>query len=115
MSNVTIWHNPKCSKSRASLALLQERGLQPTVVEYLATPPSAEDIAAVLRMLGVSARGLMRPDEPEYTALGLASVDDEPSLIRAMIEHPILIQRPVVIHAGKAIIGRPPEGILSIL
>lgn len=116
MNDVTILHNPRCTKSRATLALLTDRGIEPRVVDYLNEPPSIEELTRIIRMLGTGARGLMRTEEPEYRELGL---DDEKlgegDLIVAMCAHPRLIQRPVVVTKGKAAIGRPPEAILDIL
>lgn len=116
MQPVTILHNPRCSKSRATLELLQERGLEPQVVEYLKTPPTADRIATILDLLGLQPRELMRSNEAEYRELGL----DDPSLtrqqlIQAMAEHPRLIQRPIVLSKGRAALGRPPESALEIL
>ena len=116
---VTMWHNPRCSKSRQTLQLLQERGIEPEIVKYLETPPSADEIREVLRLLGFSsARQLMRTKEKEYKELGLKNVDDEDRLIAAMVEHPRLIERPVVIvedEKGKrAALGRPPENVLAL-
>lgn len=112
----TIYHNPRCSKSRAALALLQERGIAPRVVLYLEQAPSAADIATLLSKLGLDdARALMRRGEDEYQALGLdaASLSQE-ALIAAMVEHPRLIERPVVVHGERAVIGRPPEKVLEL-
>ncbi|MFW6023524.1 MAG: arsenate reductase (glutaredoxin) [Myxococcota bacterium] len=116
MSGVTIWHNPKCSKSRQTLALLEERGVEPTVVKYLQDPPSAREIDRVLKLLDVQPRDLMRKKEAPYAELGLAESErTREELIRAMAEHPILIERPVVIRDNRARIGRPPERVLEIL
>lgn len=116
MQAVTIFHNPRCSKSRATLGLLQERGLQPRVVEYLETPPSAEQLERILDLLGLQPRELMRSNEAEYQELAL---DDPPltraQLIQAMVDHPRLIQRPIVLSEGRAALGRPPESVLEIL
>ena len=113
---VTIYHNPRCSKSRQTLALLEENGVQPTIVEYLKTPPSAADIADILAKLGVEPRDLMRKKEAPYIEnnLGDASLSRD-SLIQAMVDNPILIERPIVLANGKAAIGRPPESVLEIL
>lgn len=110
---LAIWHNPRCSKSRETLALLQARGLEPAVVDYLKTPPSAAEIDAVLAMLGVGPRELMRKGEAEYASVPVDASRD--ALIAAMVAMPKLIERPVVIHDGKAAIGRPPEAVLAIL
>ena len=113
---VTIWHNPRCSKSRQTLALLQEQGLEPTVVEYLKTPPSAEEIADAIALLGIAPRDLMRPKEAPYKDLGLGEPGvSDGALVEAMATNPILIERPVVFAGGKAAIGRPPEAVLDIL
>ncbi|MFQ5534138.1 MAG: arsenate reductase (glutaredoxin) [Sphingomonadales bacterium] len=114
--SVTIYHNPRCSKSRQTLTLLRERGIEPEIIEYLTTPPSAEQLKAILEMLGLPPRGLMRKKEAAYKQAGL----DDPTLgddalMRAMIEHPILIERPIVLAGGKAALGRPPETVLAIL
>jgi arsenate reductase len=113
---VTIWHNPRCSKSRGTLELLQERGIQPAIVDYQKNPPSAAEIERALKLLGKEPRELMRKGEAVYAELGL----DDPKLTRkqlvdAMAAHPILIERPVVFANGKAAIGRPPEAVLDIL
>ena len=113
---VTIYHNPRCSKSRAALKLIEERGIEPEVVRYLDAPPDASTLDALLTLLGLEPRELMRRKEPEYQALGL----DDPSLSRealiaAMVTHPRLIERPIVVRDGKAILGRPPERVLDLL
>src|ERR1041385_6282421 len=116
MSEVEIWHNPRCSKSRAALELLTATGVEPRVGEYLETPPSAERIEQVLALLGAEPRDLMRKGEAPYRDLKLddASVD-RVTLIRALVEHPILIERPIVIANGRAVVGRPPERVLDVL
>ncbi|MFK3661559.1 arsenate reductase (glutaredoxin) [Scandinavium sp. NPDC088450] len=118
MSNaVTIYHNPRCSKSRETLALLKEKGVEPEVVLYLDTPPDAATVKNLLKMLGMkSARELMRQKEEVYKELNLAdSALSEADLIKAMIANPKLIERPIVIKNGQARIGRPPESVLDIL
>ena len=111
-----IYHNPRCSKSRQTLELLQQHQLEPTVVEYLATPPSHEQLAALLELLGMEPHQLMRQGESEYKELGLDNPGlDREALIDAMVQHPRLIERPIVLHNGKAALGRPPENILEIL
>ncbi len=113
---VTIYHNPRCSKSRQTLALLEERGLEPRIVNYLQTPPSAKELDGILKKLGMEPRELMRKKEAPYKENNL---DDEAlsrdALIQAMVDHPILIERPIVVANGKAAIGRPPEQVLDIL
>lgn len=115
MANVTIWHNPRCSKSRDAAALLEEKGIDAEVVKYLETPPTKEELIAVLKMLGLTARELMRTKEDIYKELDLKEVSDEDKLIEAMVEHPKLIERPIVIKDGKAAIGRPIENIIDLL
>ncbi len=115
MSDFVIYHNPRCSKSRATLALLEEHGIEPTIVEYLDEPPSAARLTELLGKLGLSARQLMRRKEAPYASLGLADVEDEAALIRAMVEHPILIERPIVEAGDRAVLGRPPENVLALL
>ena len=114
--SITIYHNPKCSKSRQTLALLKDRGDEPTIIEYLKTPPSAETLKTLLGQLGMKPRDLMRKKEDEYTANGLDNPDlSDDDLIDAMVRHPILIERPIVTANGKAALGRPPEQVLEIL
>ena len=114
MSDVTIWHNAKCSKSRAALALLRERGHEPHVVRYLEDAPSTTELKRVLNMMGGTPRSLMRTGEPRFRELGLENEQNDEVLIRAMAEHPILIQRPVVLCGTQAVIGRPPENVLAL-
>jgi arsenate reductase len=112
----TIYHNPRCTKSRQTLALLEERGINPRIVEYLNTPPSAAELKTILKMLGFKPRDLMRKGEPRYAELGLKDRDlDDNALIALMVANPILIERPIVVSGGKAAIGRPPESVLKIL
>jgi len=113
---ITIYHNPRCSKSRQTLQLLTERGVAPRVVNYLDTPPDRAELERILNLLGIEPRELMRRKEDEYAALGL----DDPALSRAalidaMVRHPRLIERPIVIAGKRAVIGRPPEKVLEIL
>jgi len=115
MSKVKIWHNPRCSKSRNAVALLEEKGVEAEVLKYLDTPPSRDEIVEVLGMLNLSARELMRTKEDIYKELGLKDVSDEDKLIDAMVANPRLIERPIVIKDGKAAIGRPIENIIEIL
>lgn len=115
MANVTIWHNPRCSKSRNAVTLLEEKGINAEVVKYLDTPPTKEELIAVLKMLGISARELMRTKEAIYKELNLKEEIDEEKLIEAMVANPKLIERPIVIKEGKAAIGRPIENIIDIL
>ena len=111
-----IFHNPRCSKSRETLQLLQDKGIAPEVVLYLETPPDAKTLKDLLKKLGMKPRDLMRKKEAEYKEMGLnddALTDDQ--LIAAMIECPKLIERPIVVHGKKAALGRPPEQVLEIL
>ena len=114
--SVTIWHNPRCSKSRQTLKLLTDRGIEPTIVEYMKTPPSPDELRDALDKLGMAPRDLMRRREPPYKAEGLddASLADS-VLIQAMHDHPVLVERPVVLADDKAALGRPPERVLEIL
>ncbi len=112
---VTIYHNPRCSKSRETLALLQANGIEPTVVEYLKQAPSEAQIRELLTQLGLEPRQLMRTKEAEYQALGLAQTHDSDALIAAMHQTPKLIERPIVVANGQARIGRPPEQVLEII
>ena len=116
MTELTLYHNPRCSKSRGALELLEARGLTPTVVRYLETPPSAAELRALLAKLGLSARQLLRSGEDEYQALNLADASlSEAQLIDAMVAHPKLIERPILVAGDKAVVGRPPEKVLEIL
>lgn len=116
MSDVTIYHNPQCTKSRLTLELLKERGIEPKVVEYLKNPPSEAELKEILKKLGMFAHELMRTNEPEYMQLGLMnSRYTEDGLIEIMVKHPKLIERPIVVVGEKAAIGRPPENVLAIL
>lgn len=112
---IQIWHNSRCSKSREALKLLEENGINAEIVKYLDTPPSKEELIEVLKMLGITARELMRTKEDIYEALNLKDVTAEDKLIDAMVQNPKLIERPIVIKDGKAVIGRPVENILEIL
>ncbi len=113
---ITIYHNPRCSKSRQALQLLRDKGIEPVIVEYLKIPLDKSTLKVLLRMLAMEPRELMRRKENEYKELGLAdpAVDDE-ALLEAMIEHPRLIERPVVISGEKAVLGRPPVKVLEVL
>ena len=114
--SVTIYHIPRCSKSRATLALLRDRGIEPRVVEYLEAPPSAAELARILGMLDMGPRDLMRKKEAEYEAAGLddAALGDA-ALIAGMVANPKVIERPIVVAGNKAALGRPPETVLKIL
>lgn len=113
---VTIYHNPRCSKSRQTLELLQSRGIKPEIVEYLKTPPSKSKLKDILKLLELDPRELMRRNEDEYKKAKLDNPKlTKDQLIDAMIKHPVLIERPIVLANGKAAIGRPPEKVLEIL
>ena len=111
---ITIWHNPRCSKSRQTLALVEEKG-PATVRRYLEDNPSMTEIRTALDLLGIPAVELMRVKEKRFTELGLSKTDDDAVLIQAMAENPVLIERPIVFANGKAALGRPPEDVLTIL
>ena len=114
--SVKIYHNPRCSKSRETLQLLKDKGIEPEIVEYLKTPPSAAELDDILNKLGMEPRELMRTQEKEYKETGM---DDEKlsrkALIEGMVKTPRLIERPIVLADGKAAVGRPPENVLAIL
>lgn len=113
---IVFYHNPRCSKSRAALQLLRERGIEPNIVEYLKTPPSYAELEDILTKLGLEPRALMRKQEKIYQTLGLENPNlSRHALICAMVEHPILIERPLVIVGTRAVIARPPETVLQIL
>lgn len=114
--SVKIYHNPRCSKSRQTLQLLQDNGVEPEIIEYLKTPPSAEQLSEILNLLGLQPRELMRKNEQEYKATGMNDEAlDHDALIAGMVATPKLIERPIVLANGKAAIGRPPESVLEIL
>jgi arsenate reductase len=113
---IRIFHNPRCSKSRATLALLQERGIEPEITLYLESPPDADEIRSILQKLGLTARELMRKGEAEYREQGLADESlTEDELVAAMVASPRLIERPIVLANGRAAIGRPLEAVIEIL
>jgi arsenate reductase (glutaredoxin) len=113
---IRLYHNPRCSKSRQALQLLRERGVEPVVIEYLKTPPRREEIDDLLAKLGAEPRELMRSNEPEYAALGLARAElSREQLIQALLDNPKLLQRPIAVAGDRAVIGRPPERVLELL
>ena len=112
--NVTIYHNPKCSKSRQTLELLRQQGVRPQIVEYLESPPDAATLRDILARLGIGPRDLMRDKEARDAGLADPDLGDE-HLITGMVANPIVIQRPIVVAGGKAALGRPPEDVLAIL
>ncbi|WP_417658149.1 arsenate reductase (glutaredoxin) [Pseudidiomarina sp.] len=116
MASVTIYHNPRCSKSRQTLQLLEQHNIQPTIVEYLKSPPSLTELQTLVKQLGfVSARELIRSKEEAYKALDLANETDESELLQAMVDNPKLIERPIVVVGDQARLGRPPEAVLEII
>jgi len=116
MSKVTIYHNPRCSKSRQTLELLDSRGIDRDIVEYLKTPPDSVQLAEILDLLDMEPRELMRTNEPEYRDNALDDPDlTREQLIQALVDYPRLIQRPIVLGKDKAALGRPPENVLEIL
>jgi arsenate reductase len=110
---VTIYHNPRCTKSRQTLELLRNRGIEPTIIEYLKTPPSPTELKKLLAMLGIKPRQLLRAKEAREA--GIAATLDDAALIEAMVRHPVVIERPIVVNGGKAALGRPPEAVTAIL
>jgi arsenate reductase len=111
-----IYHNPRCSKSRQTLELLRQQGSEPEVVEYLKEPPSVEELDRVLRLLGKEPREVMRKQEAPYKEKGLADPTlSREELLQALVENPILLERPIVVKGKKAALGRPPESVLEIL
>ena len=110
----TIWHNPRCSKSRQTLALLEERGISPTVRLYLDDTPSTSEVAEVLQQLGIKPWELLRRGEQVFKELGLDKDAADEALIEAMSANPILIERPIVINGGDAALGRPPESVMRL-
>ena len=116
MANTKIFHNPRCSKSRQTLALLEENGETPTIIKYLDTPPTADELTFIIKKLGIQARDLMRKGEAEYKDLNLSDEGlSHEALITVMLENPKLIERPIVVKNGNVAVGRPPENVLSIL
>lgn len=113
---VSIYHNPRCSKSRQTLSLMQEQNIEPTVIEYLKTPPSKTELKKILKLLGINARDLLRTKEAEYKEQGLDNPKlSEEQILDIMVQHPKLIERPIVVTDNAAAIGRPPEKVLEIL
>ena len=115
MSKVTIYHNPRCSKSRNTLALLEENGVSPDIVLYLETPPDRKQIGNLLSMLGISAGELVRRGEHDYKTCGLDRNSTDEEIVNAMATHPKLIERPIVVKGKKAVLGRPPENVLELI
>lgn len=111
---ITLYHNPRCSKSRAALALLEQRGIKPEIVEYLKTPPNATELTRILALLGMRPRDLLRPAEARQAGLDDPGLDDK-ALIAAMVANPIVIERPIAVSAEAACVGRPPDRVLELL
>ncbi len=114
MMDVVIYHNPRCSKSLETLRLIEARGIHPTVIEYLKTPPSVQELERIVTLLGVSPRALLRKGDATVAGIEPEGLSDA-ALLQAMVEHPEVIERPVVVANGKAALGRPPEAVLGIL
>jgi len=114
-SAITIYHNPRCGKSRSALALLEEKGLQPHIIEYLKTPPANEELRAILRKLGMKPEQIVRKGEDVYKQkfAGKALTDEQ--WLDALVKNPTLIERPIVVKGDRAVIGRPPENVLVLL
>ncbi len=114
-SAITIYHNPRCGKSRSALALLEEKGLQPHIIEYLKTPPAKEELRAILRKLGMKPEQIVRKGEDVYKQkfAGKALTDEQ--WLDALVKNPILIERPILVKGDKAVIGRPPDNVLELL
>ncbi|MEM7435141.1 MAG: arsenate reductase (glutaredoxin) [Myxococcota bacterium] len=116
MSEITIWHNPRCSKSRKTLELIREHGFEPNIVEYVKDAPTPADLDRALTTLGVAARDIVRTKEPPYRELSLDDASlSKGALLEALSAHPILIERPIVFRGDRAVIGRPPEAVLALL
>ena len=115
MVALTIYHNPKCSKSRETLELLESRGLAPRIVKYLETPPSADELAAIVARLGIAPEALVRKGEDIYRSKYAGRSLSDAEWIAAMVEHPILIERPIVVAGARAVIGRPPANVLTLI
>ncbi|MDJ0656208.1 MAG: arsenate reductase (glutaredoxin) [Xanthomonadales bacterium] len=112
----TIYHNPRCSKSRQTLQLIEQAGIQPEIIQYLKTPLESRELKKILKLLGMSPRELMRKKEAPYKELGLDRPEvSEKDLLQAIVDHPILLERPIVIAGEQAVIGRPPENVLPLL
>lgn len=112
----TIFHNPRCSKSRETLELLEKNGISPSIIKYLETPPSKQELKALLKQMKLNVRDIIRTKEAEYAELGLASPDlSDEYLLECLVSHPKLIERPIVSNGERAVIGRPPENILELL
>lgn len=112
---ITIYHNPRCSKSRQTLALLREHGVEPNIVEYLKEPPTQTRIRALIKQLGIEPHALVRAKESAYKESGLSRESSDTAIVRAIADNPVLLERPVVVRGERAAIGRPPENVLPLL
>ncbi len=112
---VRIYHNPRCSKSRQTLEIIQNAGVEPEIVLYLETPPSESELRSLIEKLGIQAHDLLRNKEAEYKEAGLSKVSNEADIIAAMLKYPKLIERPIVVNGDKAVLGRPPENVSTLL
>ncbi|MDH3355317.1 MAG: arsenate reductase (glutaredoxin) [Chromatiales bacterium] len=111
-----IYHNPRCSKSRQTLQLIEDKGISPEIVEYLKTPPTVTELKELTQLLGIAPRELLRNKEAEYMAQGLDNMTlNDDAIIKIMVNHPKLIERPIVVDGNRAVIGRPPENILELI
>ena len=115
MSDIEIWHNPRCSKSRQTLAILKDQGIEPTIRLYLKDSPTEDELRDVLKALGLKARDILRTGEPECLEAGVDKIQDEDMLVAAMVQFPKLIERPIVRAGDKAVLGRPPENVLDLI
>jgi len=112
--SVTIYHNPRCSKSRQTLELIREKGIEPQIVEYLETPPSAAELKDILSKLGMSAAEIVRTKEAKEEGIDVSSLDND-ALIEALAAHPRAIERPIVVKDAKAVMGRPPQNVIDLI
>ena len=112
---VKIYHNPRCSKSRQTLELLNENGIEPEVIEYLKNPPTIDELEQILGYLEKEPFAVCRPKEDRFKELGLSDSSPRADLVRLMVENPVIIERPIVVNGDKAAVGRPPESVLEIL
>ena len=108
---ITIYHNPRCSKSRATLELIRARGIEPEIIEYLQAPPTRAQLESIIELLGVPASAIVRTKESAYESTGLSATSDTDAVLDALVEHPILLERPIVVTASMAVVGRPPENV----
>lgn len=112
---ITIYHNPRCGKSRDTLAIMKERGIEPTIVEYLKTPPTKNDLRSIIKKLGMYPEQIVRKGEDVYKQKFAAKVLSDDQWLDALAKHPILIERPIVVKGNRAVVGRPPENVLKLL